>query len=105
MPLRPRQLDPVRERLLRGTLRPDVDRQAKRIARRGTLRLDLAGEVAERVDPLLVDPGRPEQVRVVRGLDAGLSDAVTGDVALMRGRGRRLDLRRGAHAPALQFSR
>ena len=72
-----RDLDPVLERALRRVLEADVDRQRHVVAVHRLLQLlEVAARLPERVDEQTLEPRRPAQVAVERGLDARLADLV-----------------------------
>ena len=88
---RSRARHPELQRLLRGALDPDIDREADRAAGiRLHRRLELAVRIAEGVDTELGETRAAAEVAVVRSLDAGLADLVSRLVA----RGRVLQLLR-----------
>ncbi len=78
-----REVDPVRERLLGCALEPHVEREPECEPRTRLLaELEVAHLVPERVDPDLVQPRPAAKVRVVRGLDTRLPDAVARAISL-----------------------
>src|SRR4029077_960436 len=80
----PRAVDPVAQRLLRGLLELDVQREPHRVAGVSRdLRENGADRPAEGIDTQLRKPRSPAQVLVVVRLDAGLADRVAAAVTLV----------------------